>query len=72
MLFRSELIMVDGTRAKFDAPQVKAVDTTGAGDCLIGTFAAGLARGDSHQDALKLGILRASESVTKIGAQSSF
>lgn len=68
----AELIMVDGTRAKFDAPKVKAVDTTGAGDCLIGTFAAGLARGDSPADALKLGILRASESVTKVGAQSSF
>jgi len=68
----AELIMIDGTRAKFDAPKVKAVDTTGAGDCLIGTFAAALSRGDSPQEALQLGIQRASESVTKVGAQSSY
>ena len=68
----AELIMTDGTRAKFDAPKVKAVDTTGAGDCLIGTFAAPLSRGDSPQEALQLGIQRASESVTKVGAQSSY
>ena len=68
----AELIMVDGSREFFEAPKVKAVDTTGAGDCLIGTFAAGLARGDSPSDALKLGVKRASESVTKIGAQGSF
>ncbi|NDE71917.1 MAG: ribokinase [Actinobacteria bacterium] len=68
----AELIMTDGTRIKFDAPKVKAIDTTGAGDCLIGTFAAALSRGDSPQDALQLGIQRASESVTKVGAQSSY
>jgi len=68
----AELIMTDGTRVKFDAPKVKAVDTTGAGDCLIGTFAAALSRGDSPQEALQLGIQRASESVTKVGAQSSY
>ena len=66
----AELILVDGKRKFFKAPKVKAVDTTGAGDCLIGTFAAGLARGDSPSDALKLGVKRASESVTKIGAQN--
>ena len=68
----AKLIMVDGTRESFDAPKVQAVDTTGAGDCLIGTFAAALSRGDSPQAALHLGITRASESVTKAGAQTSF
>ncbi len=65
-------ISADGELTHESAPKVLAVDTTGAGDAFVGTFAYGLASGMSSVDALKLGIKVASLSVTKKGAQSSY
>ena len=57
---------------KIPAPSVKAVDTTGAGDAFVGAFAYGLASNLTPQDAIKLAIDRASNSVTKPGTQISY
>ncbi len=54
------------------APKVTAVDTTGAGDSFVGSFAFGLASGKDPIEAMKLGIAIASLSVTRKGAQSSY
>jgi len=66
------LINSDGTVNRVSAPTVRAVDTTGAGDAFVGTFAFGLASSMSPLEALTLGIKVASVSVTKKGAQSSY
>jgi ribokinase len=66
------LIASDGDLTRVGAPKVNAVDTTGAGDAFVGTFAFGLASGKSPEDAMKLGIKVASMSVTLKGAQSSY
>ncbi len=54
------------------APEVKAVDTTGAGDAFVGAFAYGLSSELSPQNAIKLAVDRASDSVTKPGTQISY
>ena len=54
------------------APNVKAIDTTGAGDAFVGAFAYGIGSGLTKMEALQLGIDRASDSVTRNGTQSSF
>jgi ribokinase len=54
------------------APQVTAVDTTGAGDAFVGSFAVALASGKDPLEAMKFGIKIASLSVTRKGAQSSY
>jgi ribokinase len=66
------LINADGSIKRVSAPTVNAVDTTGAGDAFVGTFAYGLASGMMPIEALALGIKVASLSVTKKGAQSSY
>lgn len=53
------------------APKMKAVDTTGAGDALCGSFAAHLARGETPEDSLKYAVWAASISVTRAGAFGS-
>jgi len=60
------------TVLRIPAPRVDALDTTGAGDCFVGTFAAGLAAGLPLEVAVTLGIACASESVTNQGTQSSY
>ncbi|MEM5385166.1 ribokinase [Paraburkholderia phymatum] len=55
----------------FDAPRVRAVDTTAAGDTFIGGFAAQLAQGASVADAVRFAQRAASISVTRAGAQPS-
>ena len=66
------LISADGTITSFSAPKVVAVDTTGAGDAFVGTFAYALAAGKKPLDAMELGVKVASLSVMKKGAQSSY
>jgi ribokinase len=51
------------------APRVKAVDTTGAGDCFNGVFAAGLAEGLEAAAAAQRAVAAAALSVTKVGAR---
>jgi ribokinase len=50
---------------------VRVVDTTGAGDCFVGTFAARLAAGDDTATALHLANVAASLSVQRFGAGPS-
>nr|WP_241018408.1 ribokinase [Paraburkholderia sp. Tr-20389] len=61
----------DAEPEHFDAPRVKAVDTTAAGDTFIGGLAAQLARGGDVADAIRFAQRAASISVTRAGAQPS-
>lgn len=53
------------------APSVTAVDATGAGDTFCGAFAAAVAEGMPHADALRFAVVAASLSVEKHGAVPS-
>lgn len=65
-------ISPDGQLHRVSAPKVTAIDTTGAGDSFVGSFAYSLASGKDPVDAMKFGIKVASLSVTRKGAQSSY
>ncbi len=52
--------------------QVQAVDTTGAGDAFIGSFAVFLSEGLPEEEALSRANLYAALSTTKVGTQKSF
>jgi ribokinase len=52
--------------------QVDAIDTSGAGDVTVGILAAGLAKGMTLEQALKLALSAASLSVTRQGTSLSF
>ncbi len=56
----------------FDAPQVNAVDTTGAGDAFIGCFAHSLNQDGDIEKAIGQAIRYASHSVTGKGTQTSY
>jgi ribokinase len=56
-------------KTRVEAPAVEAVDTTGAGDCFNGVFAAALAEGMDVDGAAARGAAAAALSVTKIGAR---
>jgi ribokinase len=62
----------EGLLVRCPAPQTTAVDTTGAGDSFVGSFAYSLAKGEDPATAMSFGIKVASRSVTKKGAQSSY
>ncbi|CAB4883627.1 unannotated protein [freshwater metagenome] len=66
------LTTLDGRVIRVSAPTVKAIDTTGAGDAFVGSFAVALALGYSEEQALSLGCACASDSVTRLGTQSSY
>ena len=51
---RGVLALIDGEPLIIPGRTVKAVDTTGAGDCFVGAVAAQLAGGNSIGDALRL------------------
>ena len=57
---------------KFPAPKVNAIDTTGAGDAFVGAFSYGISSGLSAEKSVEIGILRATDSVTRPGTQSSY
>ena len=65
-------ISADGQIHHAPAPKVTAVDTTGAGDSFVGSFAYSLASGKDPIAAMSFGIKVASLSVTRKGAQSSY
>jgi ribokinase len=54
---------------RVEAPRVEAVDTTGAGDCFNGVFAAGLVEGLEAAAAARRAAAAAALSVTKPGAR---
>ena len=66
------LVTSDGKVKRFSAKKVSATDTTGAGDCFIGAFAAAIAAGANEESAAQFGIDCATKSVTRKGAQSSY
>lgn len=66
------LTTLDGRVIRVSAPKVKAIDTTGAGDAFVGSFGVALALGYSEEAALSLGCACASDSVTRLGSQSSY
>ena len=69
---RGAAMEADGVVYRVPAENVTAVDTTGAGDAFVGAFAYGIAAGLDELSAVRLGVLCASDSVTKAGTQSSF
>jgi ribokinase len=66
------LLEDDGTIRRIAAPQVDAVDTTGAGDAFVGSFATALAAGHDVATAIAIGNRCAADSVTRPGTQKSF
>lgn len=65
-------MLKSGTRQwAVDAPKVKAVDTTAAGDTFIGYFAASLLKGLTPEQCLTYACKAASISVTRKGATDS-
>jgi ribokinase len=52
--------------------KVQALDTTGAGDAFIGSFAVFLSEGFPEKEALPRANLYAALSTTKVGTQKSF
>jgi ribokinase len=70
---RGALVVPRGQEeAWVDAPEVIAIDTTGAGDAFVGAFAVGLALGRSPVAAVRLGCAAAADSVTRRGTQASY
>ena len=66
-------VLVDKNKTHyFDAPSVDAIDTTGAGDSFIGTFAYELSESNSPETCIEKAVQKASQSVTKKGTQSSY
>jgi len=68
---RGVLALVHGEPLIVAGRTVKAVDTTGAGDCFVGAVAAQLARGKSIRDALDYANAAASICVQRMGAAPS-
>jgi len=68
---RGALAIASGERIDAVAPEVVAVDTTGAGDALTGALAAALDRGASLRTALAEGVAAGSLACTASGAQAA-
>ena len=68
---RGALALVEGRPLIIPGRSVKAVDTTGAGDCFVGAVAAQLAAGKSIADALHYANAAASICVQRMGAAPS-
>lgn len=58
-------------RGRIPAPQVRVVDTTGAGDTFVGAFAVLLAEGASLEEAVRWGVHAGALACTRLGAQPS-
>jgi ribokinase len=68
---RGALVAGSQGRGLVPAHQVKAVDTTAAGDVFNGTLAVALAEGKSLLEAARFASAAAAISVTRLGAQTS-
>ena len=68
---RGVLALVGGEPSLIAGRAVKAVDTTGAGDCFVGALAAQLANGKAIRDALEYANAAASVCVQRMGAAPS-
>ena len=69
---RGSMLVDDGPVAVAPAPKVPAIDTTGAGDAFVGSFAFFLARGHDQRDAMERAGRVASITVQQRGAQPSY
>jgi ribokinase len=69
---RGALVSCPAERYEAKGHKVDAIDTTGAGDCFIGGFAAALAKSESVAEAIDFANKAAAISVTRRGAASSF
>ena len=65
------ILAAGGSLQHFPAPEVEAVDTTGAGDAFVGALAAKLARGTPLEEAVPYAVLAGAAAVTSEGAQGS-
>jgi ribokinase len=68
---RGVLALVGGEPSLIAGRVLKAVDTTGAGDCFVGALAAQLANGKAIRDALEYANAAASICVQRMGAAPS-
>lgn len=68
---RGVLALVGGEAVLIPGRNVKAIDTTGAGDCFVGTLASGLAQGKPMREALNQANAAASICVQRMGAAPS-
>ena len=68
---RGALALIDGKPLPIPGRKVQAVDTTGAGDCFVGAFAAQLASGNTIPYALGYANAAASICVQRMGAGPS-
>jgi ribokinase len=68
---RGVLALISGEPSLIEGRAVKAVDTTGAGDCFVGALAAQLANGKAIRDALQYANTAASICVQRMGAAPS-
>jgi ribokinase len=68
---RGVLTLSGGDASLIAGRAVKAVDTTGAGDCFVGALAAQLSSGRAIQDALNYANAAASICVQRMGAAPS-
>ena len=69
---RGSLLATDEGKQLIPAFQVDPLDSTGAGDAFIGSFAVFLAEGLADKEALRRASLYAALSTTKVGTQKSF
>ena len=69
--WRGALALIDGRPLIIPGRAVKAIDTTGAGDCFVGAVAAQLAAGKSIANALHYANAAASICVQRMGAAPS-
>ena len=63
---------VDGRLYRTPAAATDVVDTTGAGDAFVGSFAYALAAGLEERRAVRIAVAAASDSTRRAGTQSSF
>ena len=68
---RGALALIEGKPLIIPGHAVKAIDSTGAGDCFVGAVAAQLAAGKSIHDALAYANSAASICVQRMGAAPS-
>ncbi|MGQ9367230.1 ribokinase [Azospirillum sp. ST 5-10] len=70
---RGALLVTAGTAARrIDPVAVRPVDTTGAGDAFIGSFARYYVEGRDLDKALRLAVRYAADSITRPGTQKSY
>lgn len=68
----SGAILATGESSRhFPAPEVEAIDTTGAGDAFMGALAVKLAEGTPLEEAVPYAVLAGAVAVTREGAQGS-